>query len=660
MDTEKQLKALRKELNRHSHLYYVEAQPEISDVEFDKLYDQLVALEKDHPELVTQDSPTQRVGAPSVSGFEKVKHQVRMLSLDKVVEPEGLFSFFGPGSEVLVEPKLDGLSLKLIYKDRVLVQAITRGDGQTGDDVTANARTIRTIPLRIPFKDELEVVGEVFMPQTAFESMNAEIEREGGEIMANARNAAAGSMKLKNPVEVVQRRLSFAAYGINNELGGLRTHKGVLDYLGKLSFRTSIHLQAFTVTLGSADDALKAISYGAEIKGSLDVGTDGLVFKLNSLHAQKERGVGNKAPKWAVAFKFPPEEKVTTLVGITVQVGKTGKVTPVAELRPVALAGTVVKRASLCNQDEIDRLGLNIGDEVVVLKANEIIPKVIKLFQKKSEGVYRMPDGCPCCGTALVVQDERVDWVCPNKDCSEQVKANLVHATGKYGLDIDGCGEALISVLMEHGVRSLKGLFEIDNTRLVVLKPAARKKFLEGREKAKEAPLWRKLNALGVDGMGQTYCQELAARWNSLGVILDHIDEARKIMGNVVTDNFLDFLEGRIDELDAMGDYGFVLEEEREAGALSGKVFVITGNLMTGTRPQMINKVQAAGGIVKSGVSKKVHFLVKGTEPGNTKLNAATKNGIPIITEKDLYDLMGEEFTTMFVEDDLDAEDDDD
>jgi DNA ligase (NAD+) len=402
----------------------------------------------------------------------------------------------------------------------------------------------------------------------------------------------------------------------------------------------------------------------------LDLPTDGLVFKLNDFEKHRELGEGNKYPKYACAYKFPPERKTTALIGVTLQVGRTGKITPVAELQPVGLSGTVVRRASLCNQDEIQRLRVNIGDHVYVEKSAEIIPKVVgveyanfafiggKLDLAASGGppdptsdetpledfakkvYYRFPSKCPCCKAKLVKPEGYVDFFCPNKDCDDQVFETLRHACGKSALDIDGCGEVLVREMMKHGVRKLSDVFTLDP---LFMKTAVRKRFENGRNACVSQPLWRKFHALGIEGFGQTLCREVASQWTSLSSAWDDSEALIKLVGEAVYKNIIAYLTDSIDEFAALDDAIGLSCAEEASGPLTGKSFCITGNLISGSRPTVERRIEEAGGIAKSAVTRHLSFLIQGSETGTVKRTKAAQYGIPVITEQQLYEMMGQE-----------------
>lgn len=640
---------LRTTLATYDHAYHVLNSPVVSDAEYDAAYRELVDLEAAHPELDDPNSPTRRIGGIGVSRFQKTRHVWPMLSLSNVFTAEEAFQKLGAGTEIHVEPKIDGLSLKLIYEDGVLVKAITRGDGTYGDDVTANARTIKTIPLKIETKADVQVVGEVYMTAGAFADLNTLMQALGEELFANPRNAAAGSFKLKDPMEVSKRGLSFVAYGMRSEppMPDVKTQADVTATLEFFGFQSvamlpvtgSCQSVAGVYTTTTVEDLARKIAECDTDRMFLAMETDGLVLKINSLSAQAELGVATKYPKWAWAYKFPPERKPTTLQGVTLQVGRTGKITPVAELQPVVLGGTTVKRASLCNPDEIKRLGVNVGDSVYVEKSAEIIPKVMGVAEKNTEGVYDMGNECPCCKSPLSRADGMVDYYCTNRECRDQVVARLIHATGKSALDIDGCGEVTVDLFVQHGIKTLSALMSA--TDLSFLKPATRAKIEASREKAKQLPLWRQLHALGIEGLGQTLCREIGARWSSLIEAFDHADDLKTLLGPAVYASVIRYFSQEADEIDRLQDAGLTFEAELVHGALTGKTFVITGEMVSGSRNTVEALIVKHGGMVKGNVSKTTSYLVKGEAAGVQKSERAQKHGIPIIDEASLYAMIG-------------------
>lgn len=651
------IKHLRAELHRHNHYYYVLDRPVISDAEFDAMLRELIELEKKHNSF-DPNSPSVRVGAGFTEGFEKVKHTTPMLSLDNTFNAEEVVAFFRSsgvpaGTAMIVEPKIDGLSLELRYVDGVLVKAVTRGDGSEGDDVTLNARTIRTIPLVLAEPVTMNVRGEVYLRKSVFNKLNEQRQAEGEDLFANPRNAASGSMKQRDPAEVAHRKLDFIAYFIvgQTHVGFGTRHRDFLAALQRFGFKTPLDykVHGFT-TSDNTEEIGRIITFLDRDRKELDWDTDGLVFKLDNLDLQRELGLRTKSPRWAVAFKYPPEQARTILQGVTVQIGRTGALTPVAELKSVHLGGSTVKRASLCNQDEVERLGINIGDEVIVVKAAEIIPKIIGLGKKNAVGNWKMPATCPCCGTPVEKDPMFVAYYCPNKDCTEQVYQRLEHAVAKSSLDMDGCGEALIREAMAAGVKDLAGLFELDPNK--ISGNSARMKFIKAREAAKAQPLWRKLHALGAEGVGRSLCKELANRWRSLEEICtQRTMDIKTVLGEVKSQSFLDCILANADMIERLDALGFKFEDaERKTGPLTGKLFCITGGLMTGSRDQVSKKIEDAGGIVKGSVSKGVHFLIMGEGAGATKQKAAEKLGTKVITEEELYQMLGQPMSVAAVD----------
>lgn len=648
---------LRQELNEHAFRYYVLSSPTISDADYDKKFRELLELEKEHPELNDPTSPTMRVGSPVPTGMKKVRHKVRMLSLDNVNNLAETLAFFSEheGEEATLEMKIDGLSLHLVYKEGRLVQAITRGDGSEGEDVTENARTVRNLPLKLLKPVNIDVRGEIYWPLSLFHKFNASLDES--DRYSNPRNAASGLIRQKDSRKVAKCTLSFVAYSVPTDLpSGVTTQEALLEYLETLGFATPTTLPVTRDMAGlptltcalTAAELEPAIRFLEDYKKSLDLDTDGLVIKLSSIEAQRDVGEGTRAPRWAAAYKFPPETKATRLINVVVQVGKTGQITPVAQLEPVNLGGAMVQKASLCNQDELNRLGIDIGDYVYVQRSGEVIPKIIGLARPSPTKAdptksYQLPKCCPCCASPLVREEEMVHLYCQNPECFDQLFARLVYAVSKEALDIDGCGENAVRLLMtKNGVRKLSDLFALQE--ISVLKPAAKAKFLAGREKAKQAPLWRKLAALSIDKVGKETCQKLATRYDTISDMINDADGLKELIGDVASTNLRRSIFENIDELERLQSLGFeFIEDRKSAGPLSGKTFVITGTLVSGRRDEVSSRIEAKGGVVKGTVTKNVNYLVQGMDGGNNKAAAAKKWGTVIITEEELYSMMGEE-----------------
>lgn len=660
-DTKARVLELRKELNEHNYNYHVLANPTIPDAAYDRLFAELQQLERLHPELADVNSPTARVGHAIPTSGQTVRHRHRMLSLENAFTAADIVKSFKKGAEVTLEPKIDGLACELVYEKGVLIQAATRGDGTVGQDVTANVRTIYTVPLELREPVSIRVRGEVYMTYPAFNQLNVELSQAGDDMLANPRNAASGSIGLKDPKECARRRLSFAAFGTPDVIKGIKTQAKLIEYFEMLGFQSmttlpvvqALQLPPLVGVIENEEQVKALIARMDEHRKLYDFATDGLVFKLNSLKEQQDIGEGTRSPNWARAYKFPPERKSTMLLDIKVGIGRTGKVTPTAVLQDVVLSGTFVSSATLNNARYIAEKNVNIGDEVWVEKSAEIIPNVMGVAKKHSKGVWQMPLECPECETKLIQFEGLIDHYCPNKTCRKQVFARLRHATCKAALDIDGCGEVMIRELMKHGVKTLSDLLSIED--LSFLKQAARRNIEEGREKAKGAALWRKIHALGVEGIGRTKSQELAAKWPALYAMFDDMDALKAVLGEVVFTNFCRYMEENADEIDRLDMLGFKFECERlSQGPLTGKFFVITGTMMSGKRDEVISRIEECGGTVKSSVGKSVNYLVLGEQAGNNKQDAAKKFGTVVITEEQLYQLMGKPMPLVTVDADRD------
>lgn len=628
------IKELRNLLHQANYDYHVLNQPVLADSEYDRLFAELVKLEREHPELDDPNSPTKRVGGVEIGKFTKVRHALPMLSLDNAFTPSEVVDFFGSDYEVVVEPKIDGLSLSLRYDHGELVMATTRGDGTTGDDVTANARTIMSIPTTLPGGATMEVRGEVFMAKDIFKKLNEEREQAGEDLFANPRNAAAGTMKQKSSAEVAKRKLGFVGYYI---MHGNETQAMVLSTLESLGFKTPTHVVTNVL------NAPAVIKEFAAQRNTFAYDIDGLVFKVNSPKVRSELGMGTRSPKWAVAYKFPPEQGVTTVRSVTIQIGRTGVLTPVAELEPLSLAGTTVKRATLCNQDMIKRLDVNIGDKVILQKAGEIIPQIVVVSTKRSTGHFQLPSVCPCCGSPVVQLEGQVAIRCPNSECPERVVQHLKYVMSKGVLDWDGMGEMTVRALVAAGVRKLSDVFKMSQPELERL---AGSRVVAHREQVKQVPLWRKLLSLGIEHVGKSSCKELAAKYSSIEDIFANattLEKVASILGPVAYRSFVEGISSAVAEIEALENLGMSFSEQRGSDCtLSGKTFVITGTMMSGTRDQVAAKIEAKGGMVKPSISKKVDYLVRGEGAGRNKSAAAEKLGLPIITEEELYSMLGE------------------
>jgi DNA ligase (NAD+) len=669
--------ALRTELTDHAYRYYIANSPFISDDEYDLKFKQLVEMENQHPEMFDPNSPTQRVGSPIPGEQRKMHHRVRMLSLDNTNSLDEAMDFLSgqEGREVTLEMKIDGLSLHLDYEKGRLVRAITRGDGSDGQDVTENARTIHTLPLVLRRPVDISVRGEVYWSLTQFEKYNTTVAE--GDRFANPRNGASGSLQLKDSREVARRHLSFVAYSVPTDLPpAVTTQEALLEYLESLGFISTMTLPVradmaglpYLTSVIQREELERAIGFLKEYRASLDLETDGLVIKLSSLALQRDLGEGTRAPKWAAAYKFPPESKEALLLSIAPQLGRTGQITPVAKIEPVTLDGVVVQSVSLCNQDELDRLGIDIGDYVQVQRSGKVIPKIVGLARpspskSSPHQSFQLPKTCPCCATTLIRPQGMVHLYCPNPDCPDQVYARLVYALGKEALDIDGCGDITVRLLVEKaGVKKLSDLFAL--TEFGFIKGAAQRKLKEGIEAAKKAPLWRKLAALSIEEVGRVKCQDLATKFsqpvpadelqkeetaekpedqlNPILRMMNYSGQVERLIGASAKDQLINYLYDHIDELERLADHGFIFSADaRSAGPLSGKTFCITGTLMSGKRDEVSALIEKLGGVVKGEVTKNVGFLIQGMGGGNKKAAGALKHGTRTITEEELYQMMG-------------------
>lgn len=628
---------------RHTHLcrvideadqlYHSGLTPTMTDAEYDLLVKERAEIEQANTGLRS----TPRVGTSSTG--TKVKHLRPMLSLDNVFSVEELVNFFKldrmrsvTPSDLVWEPKVDGLSLSLTYSGGKLIAAVTRGDGAEGDSVLANAMVIPSIPRTIKVKSDIEVRGEAYIKKEDFAELIEELEIEG-TTLSNARNAAAGSLKLKDSAECARRRLSFIAYQAYGVTAA--SHVDVIDILLTLGFSTTTPQLLLDVN----DRLVEELNHARK---QLPYETDGVVIKVNDLKLRDEMGLGRRSPRWAVAYKFPPEQKITTLQSVNLQVGRTGVITPVANLLPVDLGGAIVRRASLCNFDEIARLNVAVNDHVIVVRAGEIIPKIVGVASRVLDRVeIKVPTRCPCCGEKV----ERTDKVairCTNYSCPDQIYERLAHAVSKSSLDWDGCGEAQLRALIDHGCTELADLLNIRDVSFMGI--AAQAKFIVERECVKSAPLWRKLHALGAESIGKSLCQDLARRYGSLVAIVEDEDGVEAMVGPSRADKLFKEIMRQESHITSLEEAGFLFRESTPAtppGRAAGKVFVITGSLTTGTRDQVAARIEEAGGITKGSVSKSVDYLVIGDEPGGTKLKAAERLGTKTIDEDELYTILG-------------------
>jgi DNA ligase (NAD+) len=664
----RELEKLRDEIRRHEELYYVLDSPEISDREYDQLMEHLQDLEKAHPEFITPDSPTQRVGGRPAEGFPEVVHSRPMLSLDNSYTIEELRAFGerclrladGRAIEYVAELKIDGLSLALHYDGNVLVRGITRGDGRIGEEVTQNARTIRSIPLRLKtaaakLGDEVEVRGEVFIPRDVFEKTNAEREEQGEPRFANPRNAAAGAIRQLDSKLVARRKLDMFAYDLL--VAGRKpftTHWEALNWMEKAGFRVNPHRKLCK----SIDEVIDFANEQETKRDDLGYEIDGLVVKINSTALQDDFGATSKAPRWAIAYKYPARQASTRVLSITVQVGRTGALTPVANLEPVFLAGTTVSRATLHNEDEIKRLGLKIGDWVMIEKSGEIIPKVLSVIKSKRTGEeksFRPPKNCPVCGSVISRPEGEVVARCIAADCPAQLKGALIHFASRRAMRIEGLGEVLVDQLVDGGlVHDVGDLYSLTMEQIMALPRMAKKSAdnLVGEiEASNNRDLSNLLYALGIRHVGERTAGILARAFGSLAALakasveqLDDIPEIGLTVAESVHDWFGD--AGNLQLCDRLRTAGVNTENHAPSRSgpaderFEGKQFVLTGKLTAFTRDEARAMIEAKGGRVNSSVSKKTDYVVAGEEAGS-KLDKAVELGVTVIDEDEFKKLVG-------------------
>jgi len=661
----KKIEALRERIREHDRRYYVESRPTVSDQEYDALLKELYALEEAHPGLRADDSPTRRVGGSASSDFSPVRHAVPMLSLDNSYNPEDIAawdervrkSLKRSPEAYMVEAKIDGVSLSLSYEDGRLVRGATRGDGRTGEDITENVRTIRAVPLRLhagkPPK-RLDIRGEVYLEKEEFLKINVRLDAEGKEPFVNPRNCASGSLRQKDPKVTASRGLRFFAHSFGALEGGtpFRTHAEFLETCAKLGFATT----ALRRRCRNLDELLAFYEEVREAMDGLPYEIDGLVAKVDLVREQKLLGATSKSPRWAMAFKYPGKQATTTLQGVTFSVGRTGTVTPVADLEPVFLSGVTISSASLHNFDEIDRLDVRVGDTVVVERAGEVIPKVVQTVKEKRTGKerpIRPPEACPSCGGPVRKDEEFVAYRCGSPSCPAQLKRKLLHFASRDGLDIEGFGESVVDQLVDgNKVSSLAGIFGLtqeDLLGLELFKEKKASKLLTQIEKAKEKPLSRLLFALGIPQVGQRTARDLASHFGGIRALraadretLESIPEVGPIVAEAVEGFFKQPAVRTL--LDRLVKAGLSMSEPRReapAGApLAGKSFVFTGELEAMTRAEAEEKVRLLGGKAASSVSKKTSFVVVGKSPGS-KAKKAEKLGVATLDEAAFLKLIG-------------------
>ncbi len=660
---ENEIDRLRAEIDRHNELYYQKNAPEISDFEFDKLLERLKQLESERPELITPDSPTQRVGGRA-DGFASFTHTVPLMSLDNSYNIDELRAFDerclkladGRKLDYVAELKIDGLSVSLHYHNGVLKIGATRGDGQTGDNVTQNVKTIKSIPhsLKSGFPDEIEIRGEVFMARSVFESINAELEMLGEKLYANPRNFASGTLRQLDSAVVASRRLDMFPYDVwEGNQKPFDSHWENFEWLEKQGFNVNPHRRL----CGSIDDVIAFCDEMLTVRDSLDYDIDGVVVKVNSTALQEEFGSTTKAPRWAIAYKYPAMQATTRLNGITVQVGRTGALTPVAELEPVLLAGTTVSRASLHNEDEIKRLGIRIGDWVNIEKSGEIIPQVLSVVESRRSGTedeYEFPRLCPICGFDAIRPDGEAVRRCSNPVCPAKLKARLGYFAMRKAMDIEGLGDVLIEQLVDRElVRDAADLYRLDLETLAGLERMAEKsarKVLEQIDASKSRGLQRLLFGLDIRHVGERYAKILANHYRDVENLraatveeLDAIPEIGQTVAESVFGWFRD--ESNLDIVVRLQQAGVKTEIDSDAVAnlddrFVGKTFVLTGKLESYTRDEAARLIEQRGGRTASSVSKKTDFVVAGSDAGS-KLTKAEQLGVTVLDEAAFGSMLG-------------------
>jgi DNA ligase (NAD+) len=655
-------------VRRADYAYYVEARPITSDREYDKLYRELVDLEQQFPQLATADSPTQRVGGQPLTEFKPVQHLAPMMSLDNTYSESEARAFVQRVQRLLpqeklewvVEPKVDGVAVSLRYENGVLAIGATRGDGTTGDDITANLKTVRSIPLRLKSAEKppslIEVRGEVYLPWKSFQKINAERLANNEEPFANPRNAAAGSLKQLDPRIPARRGLDVVLYGLGQVEGQRKPrHSETLEWLRALGFKVP---EKYWVC-ADEQEVMAAIKELDALRKNFAYQTDGAVIKLDDVKMRERAGATSKAPRWAIAYKYESEQAETKLLDISIQVGRTGALTPVAELQPVLLSGTTVKRASLHNEDQIRRLDVKIGDTVTIEKAGEIIPQVVGVVLTKRTGtekVFQFPKKCPECGSAVSrmgLAGEDVAWRCTNPECPAKVRCQIEHWCNRNAMDVEGGGEVLVRQLVEKSlVRDVADLYSLTTDQVAGLERMGRKSaqnFIDGIQQSKTRDLWRVIHGLGIFHVGEGVAKVLARNFASLddlaGATREQINAVEDI-GEIIAGSVHDwFREPRnaeiVKKLRSAGvNFKSSLYKATASGPLTGKTMVITGTLPTLKRDEAKALIETAGGKVAGSVSKSTDYVVVGEDAGS-KLDKARSLGVKIISEAELKELCG-------------------
>ena len=662
-DVQHQIEGLRDQIRHHEHSYFVLDQPEISDAEFDQLMARLKKLEAESPELITPDSPTQRVGGKPREGFAKVRHSSPMLSLDNTYSEEELRAWERRVHELsghkdveyMCELKLDGMSLSLRYTDGQLERGITRGDGTTGEDVTLNVRTVRSVPLSIAadrlkkagVPPDVEVRGELLMPLAAFKKLNEEREERGLPTFANPRNFAAGTVRQLEPSIAASRRMDFFAYMLLRKgRPNLARQSATMDALEQLGYKVNTHRRL----VKNMEEVWAFIAEWEEKRESLPYEIDGIVIKVDRVALQEEIGYTGKAPRWAIAYKYAARAGVTKIEDILVQVGRTGKLTPVAALQPVQIGGTTVTRATLHNPDEIERLGIKIGDWVQVERGGDVIPKVVKVIEDKEHPrghkSFHMPEKCPECGTNVVRAEGEVDYRCINPNCPAQLRETIRHFASRGIMNIEGMGDALVAQLTERGlVQDVADIYKLTKDDLLSLERMGDKSaqnVLDEIERSKALPMERVIYGLGIRFVGERTAEFLAEHFGSIDELmnasLEQLQEVEEVGPRIAKSNIEFFAEPRNRELVERlrkSRLMFMGRKRQRGTKLAGKTFVLTGTLSRYTRDEAKRMIEEAGGRVAGSVSKRTDYVVAGTDAGS-KLEKAKDLGVTVIAEDEM------------------------
>lgn len=667
-EAKEKIQKLTKEINQHNYNYYVLSNPTISDYDFDMMLEQLVQLEKEFPELADDNSPTKRVGGEVTKEFETVKHKYPMLSLGNSYSKEEIIDFetrikklVEDEIEYVCELKYDGVAIGITYLDGKLSRAVTRGDGTQGDDITTNVKTIKCIPLQLMGNDypkEFEIRGEIFLPKDVFEELNKEREEIGEQLYANARNTASGTIKMQDSAVVAQRKLESYLYFVLGENLPFKTHFESLEAAGKWGFKVPKEKNNFIKKCKTIDEIFDFINYWDKKRNELNFDIDGVVIKVNNYHQQEEMGFTAKTPKWAIAYKFKAERVKTKLLEITYQVGRTGAITPVANLQPVLLAGTTVKRASLHNADQIEKLDIREGDWVFVEKGGEIIPKIVGV-EASQRDIFSAPTKyithCPECNTPLARTEGDAKHFCPNEwGCPPQIKGKMQHFISRKAMNIDGLGEETIEQLYNAGLaKNIVDLYHLKKEHLLPLERMAEKSvnnLLKGLEDSKKVPFERVLFAIGIRFVGETVAKKLAKHFKNIDAIqratFEELITADEI-GDKIAESIINFFtieqnQQLIENLKAIG-LQFSLSEqqlENSSDKLSGLTFVVSGVFTLFSRDELKNIIEQNGGKVSGSISKKTSYIVSGENMGPSKLEKATELGVKIIDEHQFSEMV--------------------